>query len=76
MLTRAKRPDIDLIKTRHRLESSLATFSQSSSAAIKRLYAGPRREQGVYERDTEDEDLPAIGEIVDGPNETVFTIYL
>ncbi len=76
MLTRVKNPNVDLAATRERLRTSLVLFSQTSSSAIKRLYAGPRREQGVYERDSEDEDLPALGEIIDGPNETVFSIYL
>jgi hypothetical protein len=54
-------------------------FTDSSSHAIKQLYVGPRREQEVYENardESGDADLPALGEIVEGPNEAVFLIYL
>lgn len=79
MLTRTSDPNIDLPDTRSKLNIALQTFSHTSSSAIKNLYAGPRREQGVYHNsreDSEDEDLPPLGDSLDGPNETVFLMYL
>jgi hypothetical protein len=72
VLTRTSDQDIDLPDTRSKLNIALQTFSHTSSSAIKNLYAGPRREQGVYKNtreDSEDEDLPALGESLDGPND-------
>lgn len=72
-------PDIDLYTIRQDLSTSLAKFTESSGMAIKQLYVGPRREQEVYENardESGDQDIPAIGEVVDGPNEAVFLIYL
>ena len=70
---------VDLVGTKHALLDSLRRFNESSSSAIKQLYVGPRREQEVYENardESGDRDLPALDEIVDGPNEAVFLIYL
>lgn len=71
---------------RHKLASSLRKFNVCSSRAIKRLYAGPRRQKGVYEHsigsESEDEHDSKSSVSIDiedhdeGPNETVFLIYL
>ena len=69
---------------RNQLASSLRKFSISSSQAIKRLYAGPRRRTGIYGDDGEsesggedtDESTPRGEDPSGGPNETVFLIYL
>ena len=72
--------EVDLAEIRNTLASSLTLFTQSSSRAIKRLYAGPRRERGVYEdSDSDSDDRESSRELDDvssGPNETVFLIYL
>lgn len=41
-------PCIDLPLIRSKLATSLKEFTLSSSRAIKRVYAGPRRKKGVY----------------------------
>lgn len=71
---------MNLTSSRSTLASSLKDFTRSSSIAIKRLYAGPRRERGIYEdcegvSDSE-EISPAWDEVGEGPNETVFLLYL
>nr|XP_018261601.1 uncharacterized protein I303_06041 [Kwoniella dejecticola CBS 10117]OBR83759.1 hypothetical protein I303_06041 [Kwoniella dejecticola CBS 10117] len=85
---------VDLSTIRENLARSLKDFSNSSSRAIKRVYAGPKRRRGIYESDSDssdgessgspsdherddkekDEDLDK-GNIVGGPNETVFLVY-
>ena len=60
-------------------------FNGSATRAIKRLYAGPKREKGVYHdkdsgsseswSDSGDEGTEDLDEST-GPNETVFLIYL
>jgi hypothetical protein len=68
---------VDLRAITSNLASSLETFTKSTSTAIKRLYAGPRRAKGIYHdsSDSSDEgsDQEEHGQ---GPNETVFLIYL
>jgi hypothetical protein len=78
-LAQAKSTPVDLVGIKQDLLDSLERFNKSTSIAIKQLYVGPRREQEVYENardDSEDKDIPALYEIVDGPNEAVFLIYL
>ncbi|KAK6910779.1 hypothetical protein I203_104811 [Kwoniella mangroviensis CBS 8507] len=86
---------VDLAEIRENLAKSLKDFSSSSSRAIKRVYAGPKRRRGIYESDSEssedddpdssstseneedkekNEDLNK-GNIIGGPNETVFLVY-
>ena len=60
------------------LSQTLQDFIKCSNRAIKRLYAGPRRERGILRdpSNDSDEDEPRdLGGILDGPNETVFLIY-
>jgi hypothetical protein len=70
------------------LETSLKQFNESASRAIKRLYAGPKREKEIYDSDSdsddsdgaeteseEDEATKNLDEST-GPNETVFLVYL
>jgi len=70
----------ELSSSRTALASSLKDFTQSSSRVIKQLYAGPKRERGLYEDSDDDTPVdattPELGEMADGPNETVFLIYL
>lgn len=72
----------NLVDIRTDLNTALRDFTQSSSRAIKRLYAGPRREQGIYdtslseESGEEDEKSTDSGSHMEGPNETVFLLYL
>jgi len=73
--------EADLPALRSALEGSLREFSDSATRAIKRLYAGPKREKGMYHgRDDSDSDSGDEGtEDLDestGPNETVFLVYL
>lgn len=77
-----------MAQIRQNLAASIRVFTRCSSKAIKRLYAGPKREQGIYGGDTghdpdsDDESHNAehfkvdIDSLSDGPNETVFLIYL
>nr|XP_031864022.1 uncharacterized protein CI109_000666 [Kwoniella shandongensis]KAA5531094.1 hypothetical protein CI109_000666 [Kwoniella shandongensis] len=80
--------EVDLPQIRKNLAQSLNDFSQSSSRAIKRVYAGPRRRRGIYRDDSSGSDsgssdsgdsLDHVGGEEDhvdgGPNETVFLIY-
>jgi hypothetical protein len=66
----------------------LKQFNESASRAIKRLYAGPKREKEIYDSDSdsdasdeagtgsdEDEGTKNLDETT-GPNETVFLVYL
>jgi hypothetical protein len=75
----------ELTRIRSELGTALKEFNKCSSTAIKRLYAGPRRAKGIYEdsgsdsssesgRDHEHAEIDA--ESFEGPNETVFLIYL
>ncbi|WVQ80167.1 hypothetical protein IAT38_002272 [Cryptococcus sp. DSM 104549] len=41
---------VDLTQIRANLAASLKDFTQSSSRAIKRVYAGPKRKRGVYSK--------------------------
>lgn len=61
-------------------------FNDSATRAIKRLYAGPKREKGMYHdhdhdidsdesSDSGDEGTENLDEST-GPNETVFLVYL
>ncbi|KAL7419460.1 hypothetical protein Q5752_006298 [Cryptotrichosporon argae] len=71
----------DLFQIRTTLAKALKEFTQSSSRAIKRVYAGPRRRTGVYEDGRADagdsDDDASDGEVNngEGPNETVFLLY-
>ncbi|WWC71453.1 uncharacterized protein I206_105409 [Kwoniella pini CBS 10737] len=47
---------VDLITIRADLAQSLQVFSSSSSRAIKRVYAGPKRRRGIYESDSDTSD--------------------
>ncbi|EIW68238.1 hypothetical protein TREMEDRAFT_32574, partial [Tremella mesenterica DSM 1558] len=71
--------EMDLDATRSSLATSLKEFNKSSSRAIKRLYAGPRREKGIYEEDgdsdSDDTEIIDLAETAHGPNETVFFVY-
>jgi hypothetical protein len=68
---------------RSALERSLKEFNDSATRAIKRLYAGPKREKGMYHgredgdsnSDSGDEGTEDLEEST-GPNETVFLVYL
>ena len=69
-----------LSNVRDALASSLKEFTLSSSRAIKRLYAGPRREKGVWSDSDSGSDngqatLPTRN-TAEGPNEAVFHVYL
>lgn len=76
----------DLGDIRMDVSAALGAFSKSSSTAIKRIYAGPRRRRGVYDSDGSDsesgsDDLahlaPPDNEFDDdGPNEVIFLVYL
>ncbi|WWC90598.1 uncharacterized protein L201_005534 [Kwoniella dendrophila CBS 6074] len=82
---------VDLNTIQEDLAKSLKEFSLSSSRAIKRVYAGPKRRRGIYESDSSGNESPdsssedtaeeAIeedfdqGNMVGGPNETVFLVY-
>ncbi|OCF31531.1 hypothetical protein I316_06730 [Kwoniella heveanensis BCC8398] len=80
---------IDLPSIQENLATALADFSESSSGAIKRVYAGPRRARGVYEIDSDSDcafdpagdgasevsDLRDEEGLEEGPNETVFLVY-
>lgn len=77
---------VDLPQLRGALETSLKAFNESATRAIKRLYAGPKREKEVYDSDSdsdgsdeiewdEDEGTQNLDEST-GPNETVFLVYL
>ncbi|WVQ95062.1 hypothetical protein IAU59_002154 [Kwoniella sp. CBS 9459] len=80
---------IDLLTIQEDLAKALADSSESSSRAIKRVYAGPRRAKGVYESDSDSEcafdpagdgasevsDLRSVEGQEEGPNETVFLVY-
>ena len=75
----------ELAGIRSKLGTSLKDFNKCSSTAIKRLYAGPRRAKGIYEDSDSDsstdgghehEHVDIDVESVEGPNETVFLIYL
>jgi hypothetical protein len=78
--------EVDLPGLRGSLEESLRDFNDSATRAIKRLYAGPKREKGMYhhrDHDDSDSDIDSEGdeatENLDestGPNETVFLVYL
>ncbi|KAK8854671.1 hypothetical protein IAR55_003410 [Kwoniella newhampshirensis] len=46
---------VDLPRIRADLAASLKDFSMSSSRAIKRVYAGPRRRRGIYRDEESDE---------------------
>jgi hypothetical protein len=77
--------EADLPALRSALERSLKEFNDSATRAIKRLYAGPKREKGVYHdkdsgssesgSDSGDEGTEDLDEST-GPNETVFLVYL
>ncbi|WVF67567.1 hypothetical protein IAT40_002325 [Kwoniella sp. CBS 6097] len=80
---------IDLLTIQENLATALADFSESSSRAIKRVYAGPRRARGVYESDSDSDcafdpagdgasevsNLQSEEGLEEGPNETVFLVY-
>jgi hypothetical protein len=75
---------VDLGVLRQHLKTSLGEFNTSAGRAIKRLYAGPRRAKGYHHHsssgsDDSQADVDAVersGGKPDGPNETVFLIYL
>jgi len=78
---RSDQVDIDVADIRNKLAASLRNFSKRSSIAIKLLYAGPKRAKGIYEDSDSSDDEPTIrrgveDDSTDGPNETVFLIYL
>lgn len=80
-VSRRSDPDIDVADIRNKLAASLRNFSKRSSIAIKLLYAGPKRAKGIYEDSDSSDDEPTIRRAVEddstnGPNETVFLIYL
>lgn len=71
----------DLGDIRMAVSVALRDFSKSSSSAIKRIYAGPRRRKGVYASDSSDSDsedyMPTKQELEEeGPNEVIFLVYL
>jgi hypothetical protein len=77
--------EADLPALRSALERSLKEFNDSATRAIKKLYAGPKREKGMYHdkdsgssesgSDSGDEGTEDLDEST-GPNETVFLAYL
>jgi hypothetical protein len=80
-LSQATSGQVDLPSLRNALGSSLKQFNDSATRAIKRLYAGPKREKGMYHgSDSDDSDGGVIEDLDDstatGPNETVFLVYL
>jgi hypothetical protein len=84
-LSQATSGQVDLPRLRNALRTSLGQFNDSATRAIKRLYAGPKREKGMYhdsdsDEDSEDEkeDGHATEDLDEstGPNETVFLVYL
>lgn len=90
--SRSDTDEADVPGVRAAVAGALQDFSKSSSRAIKRIYAGPRRRKGVYASDsegsssssgeeTEGPTLPAavaaeVEEEDDGPNEVIFVVYL
>ena len=77
--------EADIPALRSALERSLSEFNGSATRAIKRLYAGPKREKEVYhDRDSDSSESRSDSgnegtEDLDestGPNETVFLVYL
>ncbi|ORX38403.1 Fusaric acid resistance protein-like-domain-containing protein [Kockovaella imperatae] len=67
-----------LSEVRSDLASSLTDFNRYSSRAIKRLYAGPRRQKEYMTQDLDDNDDDSLfdpDDMLQGPNETVFLIY-
>lgn len=71
---------VDISRLRNGLSTALREFNQSATRAIKRLYAGPRREKEfLSSHDTGHERSPELEtdeDQVEGPNETVFLVYL
>jgi hypothetical protein len=74
--------DLSIGEVRNKLAGSLKDFSTKTSIAIKRLYAGPKRAKEIHRGSdlsgSENEGLLDIenGSLPEGPNETVFLIYL
>jgi hypothetical protein len=70
----------DVRHVRDNLASSLDKFTTSSSIAIRRLYAAPRRRKNIMseprEGDLDGEYGADLNGALVGPNETVFLIYL
>lgn len=68
---------VNIPDLRDRLSLALRDFNSSATRAIKRLYAGPKRENGVHPNalGMDEGDLDKE-EADDGPNETVFLVYL
>lgn len=64
---------VNIPRLRDRLSVALRDFNLSATRAIKRLYAGPKREKELHHDQTEDSEN---GEGDEGPNETVFLVYL
>lgn len=75
---------VDLSRLRNQLSTSLREFNQSATRAIKRLYAGPRREKefqsdhdnGHVPDHARSPELETDDDQAEGPNETVFLVYL
>ncbi|KAK4685629.1 hypothetical protein P7C73_g4513, partial [Tremellales sp. Uapishka_1] len=81
-ITQKHPSEVDISGIRSSLSAALRDFTESSSTAIKRLYAGPKRERGVYhisddgDHSESEEPLSAnLDQEEEGPNETVFLIY-
>jgi hypothetical protein len=81
--------DADVPGTRAAVAAALRDFSRSSSRAIKRIYAGPRRRKGVYASDSDSSSSDEgqhepqhLSPFVvkddgdEGPNEVIFLVYL
>jgi len=76
-----KAKDVDFPRVNAGVAEALRTFSRSSSRAIKRVYAGPRRRKGVYGSDSSSSDespehsSDSDSDDDEGPNEVVFLVY-
>lgn len=78
--------DANLAEIRTALGTALQNFSRSSSRAIKRVYAGPRRRRGILpdkngeSSSSSDEEGSGNHKAADdhsaGPNEVIFLVYL
>ncbi|TXT15657.1 hypothetical protein VHUM_00160 [Vanrija humicola] len=77
--------DANLTEVRTSLATALQNFSRSSSRAIKRVYAGPRRQRGILpgkngESSGSSDEEGVLGDKApddhsDGPNEVIFLVY-
>ncbi|BEJ17565.1 hypothetical protein CspHIS471_0609660 [Cutaneotrichosporon sp. HIS471] len=80
--------EADVPGTRAAVAEALSDFTRSSGRAIKRIYAGPRRRESVYDSDNDSSSsdegqepqhrtlpLTVNEDDDDGPNEVIFLVY-